>query len=259
MGDVLCGIPTFVKLRRKFPHDYLAWQVSSKYTDLIPKYADKIIKVSGPLGISKQAEGFDKIIKAQPSFKHKQWERSNQHLINLIAEWAGVRLETGERKIRIEIPQQIKDKISTIRPKKEFITICSSPCYSCRNWDIEYRRAIISILNRNGIHTATVGGKDGKSLGTNRSYHGELSLLETIQMISESSCYIGPDNGTSWLACAAKRTPKIMFIDPNRLKQGVVGFSSYLDDPNIKDYKYSQLMPKQVAATTRKMMKRRFK
>ena len=47
--------------------------------------------------------------------------------------------------------------------------------------------------------------------------------------------YVGPDTGTSWLACAARETPKVCVLDRNRLRDGIVGFQGFLLDRNIRD------------------------
>jgi hypothetical protein len=54
-------------------------------------------------------------------------------------------------------------------------------------------------------------------------------------LIGRSQVYVGPDTGTSWLACAARTTPKVCVVDRNRLKDGVVGFQGFLADDNIRD------------------------
>ena len=256
MGDVCCAIPAYTVLRRTHPKAHIAWQVAGKYSVLLPEDVDEVIRTKMPAGTQNvvRKHDFDTIIKAQPMFRHKEWEKSGKHIIDLIADWSGVRLESNDRKIRIAIPDDVADKISSFGfVKKPFVTVCCSPCYSCYNWDYRSRQKLVSELKRRGYRVAAIGGKDGREIGADKHFHGELNVIETVAMISKSIGYIGPDNGVSWLASSVKHIPKIMLIDKRRLKQGVTGFQRYLHNKKIRDLFYEDAKPRRIIKIMEKL------
>lgn len=240
LGDVICGIPAYLALREKYPDAELTWTTLRQYEPLVPKCGFVRAHGSPPFGSmpgwAKQPN-YDLVIRAQPMWRHREWEKSGLHAIDLICKWAGV--APKHKHITIKVPDRVYQKVAKIcDPGKPYVTICSSPCYSCGNWPYQMRQAIVDHFRKRKIPVVTVGGKDGVNIKGAIHVHGKLSYLGSLAMISNSSLYIGPDTGVTWLACAARKTAKLCIIDKNRLKQGVVGFGSVLSDNNIKDMFY---------------------
>jgi ADP-heptose:LPS heptosyltransferase len=237
LGDVLCGIPSYLALHKKYPEAELAWTTLTQYKELIPS-CGKVITYNGsePFGQIPETNEYDLIIKAQPMWRHQEWESSRLHAIDLIAKWSEVSLSS--RQIIVDVTQQDRIIIDELKlPKEPFICICSSPCYSWYDWPMEHRQTIIDMLSYRRIPIITVGGKDGINLQRATHLHGKLSFTQTIELINRSKVYIGPDTGCSWLACAAHSAAKICLIDRTRLKMGIVGFQKYVDG-NITDHMY---------------------
>lgn len=244
LGDVCCGIPTFYALREKYPDAELLWATLNKYEPLLPPFA-KFVKVGPPpFGATPPNKGYNKFIKAQPMWRHREWERSKMHIIDLIAKWSDIKLR--RRRIIIRTTKADENVINNIRLPKKFATICASPCYSCADWSHSQRRHIVKTLVRQGYGFVTVGGKDGKVIPGATCLHGKLSFTQTIALINRSRVYIGQDTGPTWLACAAHSTPKICVIDRNRLRQGKCGFQKYLNDKNIIDTFYNEGVDKHI-------------
>jgi hypothetical protein len=239
LGDVCCGIPAFLGLREKYPKAELTWSTLKQYESLIPKCGKVRPFGSPPFGSYPpwaKSPDYDLVIKAQPMWRHREWEQSKTHAVDLICRWAGV-----SPKIKYVALSPSLDDFAVVRKMglpKNFVTICSSPCYSCANWPYQHRQTIVDALRKRGIDVLTVGGKDGQALKGARICHGRLSYLQTAALIGLSKLYIGPDNGVSWLAMSARNTARLCVIDKNRLRQGVVGFQGYLTDGNIRDSFY---------------------
>jgi ADP-heptose:LPS heptosyltransferase len=236
LGDVLCGIPSYLALRNKYPEAELAWITLPQYKKLIPNCGITIV-YDGPQPFGKIPEWskqYDLVIEAQPMWRHREWELTRHHVVDLIAKWSNVSLT--DRRIIVEISEQDRT-IGLELPKEPFVTICSSPCYSWYDWSTEYRQTIVDMLSYRRIPVVTVGGLDGINLRRATHSHGRLSFIQTIELINRSKVYIGPDTGCSWLACAAHSTAKICLIDKGRLKIGTVGYQKYVDG-DITDHTY---------------------
>jgi hypothetical protein len=67
---------------------------------------------------------------------------------------------------------------------------------------------------------------------------GALSVAETVEVVRRSKLYVGPDTGTTWLACVAEETPKICLIAPKRHEVTPVGFEGHVPG-KIKDVTYA--------------------
>jgi ADP-heptose:LPS heptosyltransferase len=251
-GDICCGIPTYLALREKYPNDELTWVTLKKHIPIVPKCGNVIAFGDGFGSLPPFHKEYDKVFFPQPSWHHRRWEKSKKHAIEFIADFCEVKLKS--RSIEIETTREHKHSMLKKLPKlpeRPFVTICSSPCYSCSNWPIPYRRQLVRLLRDRRVNVVTVGGKDGKDIPGAYSAHGKLNFLETIALINRSKVYIGPDTGTTWLACAAHKTSKVCLIDRGRLRTGVVGFGNVLSDDNITDSFYNDGIDKHLKLVMR--------
>lgn len=239
LGDVCCGIPAFLALRNKYPDAELTWSTMKHYVPLIPKCGKSRPFGNPPFGSYPpwaKAPHYDMVIKAQPMWRHREWELSKQHVVDLICKWSGV--APKQKHVVLTPSQEDLDVVKKLGLPEKFATICASPCYSCANWPTQHRQTVVDSLRKRKIEVFTVGGKDGQALKGTRTVHGQLSYLQTAALIGLSRLYIGPDNGVSWLAMSARKTARLCIVDRNRLKEGVVGFQKYLSDGNIRDSFY---------------------
>jgi hypothetical protein len=110
-----------------------------------------------------------------------------------------------------------------------YIAIGNSPALSSRNLFPGYYGNLVSFCRSRKIPYVTVGGKDGTPLDGAINLNGLLSPNQTAWVIDRSVVYVGPDSGTTWLACGTAGAHKICVIDRERLKDGVVGFEKFLD------------------------------
>lgn len=239
LGDVCAGIPAYLALRKKFPKADLNWITLKRHAPLTPRCGKTLIHNVPPFGDIPRwasAPDYDIIIKAQPMWRHGEWESSRKHIIDLICQWSGVKPDKKE--IIVEVSDSDAQVARAIAPRKPFVTICSSPCYSWHDWPIPKRQKLANYVRSKGFKVMTIGGKDGVKLDGAIEGHGKLSCVQSVALISMSRLYIGPDTGTTWLACAARNVPKLCLIDRSRLKMGVTGFEKYIDNDNIRDSFY---------------------
>lgn len=238
MGDVCCGIPAFHALRRKFPEADLCWATLPKYAALVPKFGTPVLDIcaDGFGGDPGKPPGFDLAYFVQPMYRHDEWTSSGKHIVDLIADWSETDLLPEERKITIRVKGRDLEKVAKMDLPDRFAAICSSPAYSSNMYP--FRSLFDAVIERccgMGIRYVTVGGADGETLPGAIPLHGKLSISETVAAINRSAVYIGPDNGTTWLACGAQKPSKLCVVDEARLKIGVVGFRRALEDPNVHD------------------------
>jgi hypothetical protein len=234
LGDVCCGIPAFNALRRKHPEAALYWGTLPKYASLVPKFGIPVENLSSAeFGWDPgKLPGYDRTFFVQPMYRHDEWTSSGKHIIDLIAQWCGVDLH--EKRISIEIPSNDLVKVDSFGLPKRFAAVCSSPTYTASFHFKSIRQAVIDRCVVSGLECVTVGGRDGEELDKARPLHG-LSLTESVAVIDRSAIYIGPDNGTTWLACGAPNPHKLCITDSDRLRIGVMGFQRALDDKKVHD------------------------
>lgn len=233
MGDVCCGTPAYLALRKKFPDHVIEWMTLKKHAQLVPGPAVTVAD-EGKYGKYPHAiAGYDQVYCVQPMWYHEEWSWSKLHAIDLIAKWCDVTLE--DREIKIPIPSDVDAYISSLPLPDRFATVCSSMPKSSKDVLTPHLQSICDALRKSGLHVVTVGGPEGIPLKGSLPMHGALSPIESTALIAKSSVYVGPDSGASWLACSAKKPRKVMVLDSDRLKSGVVGFQGYQGDPNVTD------------------------
>lgn len=240
LGDVLEGTPTAYALQAKFKDARITWVVDEAYADIIMHDFDRCV-LSGVkirdanslekirLWIDRFGSDYDIIFWPMGIANHSPRTRYRNHMMDLIAAWCDVELQ--DRMVRAPETQNIS--LRELAIPAEFVAVCISPCYSCRDWNPDQRRSIIAKLLDEGHSVVLIGGGDGanySALCNDRkkliNLNGALTPLQTLDVIRHARLYIGPDTGPSWLACAAHVTPKLCFVDPDRC-QLPVGFEQY--------------------------------
>ncbi len=234
LGDVCCGIPAYLALKEKNPDADVWWLTLRKHGELVPGAPVFLSSEEGEVGrFPDLAETFDEVHMVQPMWRHEEWKASRRHVIDLIAEWCGVTLT--DRTIRIPQTLAATGRIDALPLPERFVLLGSSPPKSSRNVFSQWLEQIVAWCNHRRVICGTVGGEDGISLWGTMGLHGRLSPIDVVTLIDRCAVYVGPDTGTSWLACAAPKPEKICVLDSERLKDGVVGFEGYQADPKVHD------------------------
>ncbi len=236
LGDVCCGIPSYLALKEKLQDADVWWLTLRAHAELVPS-GSAVCHLTGDEGevgrIPDLAETFDEVYMVQPMWRHEEWTKRGLHAIDLIADWCGVKLES--RVITIRQTPESTGRINALPLPERFVLIGSSPPKSSRNLFCQWHEQIVAWCNQRRVLCGTVGGVDGVTLWGTMGFHGRLSPVDTVTLIDRCSVYVGPDTGTSWLACAAPRPEKICVLDRERLNDGIVGFEGYQGDPRVHD------------------------
>lgn len=234
MGDVCCGIPSFYALREKYPNDELYWMTHDKFKSLIPKFG-KFVPYTGagefgPVYVEKGV--YDEIVEVTPCCHRNELLKTHAHIIDSIPQWANVTLKS--KKIIIESSDEDKAAVDKLKLPKRFITLCTSPSYSVRNYFQPHTPEICNELRKN-IEVVTIGGNDLKILNNAINIKAP-PLTQTVEIINRSVCYVGQDTGVTWLACSTTNPHKVCVEDTESLKAGIMmGYEKHLDPNKIHD------------------------
>jgi hypothetical protein len=225
LGDLCIAHPTFNAVKDRYPSHALFW--------LTRKELAGVTGFESPLD---ELSSHCVVIDAAPPHRHaSQWLHSGMHPIDFVAESAGFSLQASHRVIDVPVLESSTRKIDSLDLPRQFAVIAAGPCYTGGRWEMNARQEVADLCARAGIACVSLGGTDSAPLQGTIDLCGQLTPNESVALIGRSQVYVGPDTGTSWLACAARTTPKVCVVDRDRLKDGVVGFQGFLDDGNIRD------------------------
>lgn len=246
LGDMLEAIPSVKALAQKYPKARIDWITRADKIPLIPtKYVNgvsaSIDRDPGQKQITSwladNQKKYDRIYLASAIYRRISSAHYIPHMKDLISVWCGV--EVTDKRIEVDMPETNLDRFSL---PEQYITLCSSPCYSCRRWGARNRQIVADRFLKAGCHIVLVGGPDGENIeGENvMNLCGKLSFHEFIAVVRNSELYIGPDTGPTWLACVAEEVPKFCIL-PGRV-QIPTGFEGYVPG-KIKDVTYATPSP----------------
>ncbi|MFO1413949.1 MAG: hypothetical protein U1F10_08585 [Burkholderiales bacterium] len=225
LGDLCIGHPTFNALRERYADCAHFWLTRPELSGLTGAEA-AIDEISADC----------LVVDGAPWHRHgREWLHSGLHPIDFIAQTVGVALDRRHRYIDVAIHADVRRRVKCRRLPARYAVIASGPCYTGGDWPFDDRQVVVNELLRHGIPCVSVGGRDSAALARTMDLCSQLTPIESIAVISDSCLYIGPDTGTTWLACAARDTPKVCVVDRGRKLDGVVGFEGFLIDENIRD------------------------
>lgn len=172
-------------------------------------------------------------------------------LPQFIAHLSAVKL----RNIGIDVPvsarhysraKELTHKIS------KYIVINSGPHHSGPDWPLPQRQNLVHQLTQLGIPVIALGGSDAMPLEGTLAISGE-DFHTSIAILSGASLYIGQDCGTSWLACAAEKLPKIILVDQTPGRAGLDSYKLCLTDQSITELPLN-IRTEQILAATASML-----
>lgn len=198
-----------------------------------------------PLGVTNEylAElGYEHVIVAQPGHHHQRWSEGRRHIIELIAELAGEDPAFRPKRIRFPANRRAESEADAVLSGIErFICIATGRNYSCANLADDYLEQLVRKL-RGFLPVVCIGGGDAR--GFEGTVHVDnLSPRASAALIARSAAYIGADTGTTWLAMAAELPFKACLLSAQRMREGVVGFANYIDQPRVADFVVEEWSP----------------
>jgi hypothetical protein len=225
LGDLCLAHPTFNAIKEKFAGDNVYWITRPELAPLTAPASSETDKSCDCYVIDAAAPN---------RFAH-DWLYSNRHPIDFVADISRISIELRHRYIDIHVPIDAERAVAALSLPEPFVAIAAGPCHTSRNWPYSDRQSVANHFAHQGIACVSIGGQDSAALEGTLDLCAKLSLIEAVALIRRARLYIGPDTGTSWLACAARTTPKVCVLNESRLRDGIVGFQGFLSDRNIRD------------------------
>jgi len=242
LGDCILGSVAFRKLVRQTKQAW-AWATIAPHLSIACEFTKEVVSLSEdllrtPTLVNAQlGPVFSKIVHVTPAWHWKEWAKGDVYLMDLVARHAGVELEPEDRFIVLNPTEADRRVVSALlEDRHDYIVMSGSPHYNgigLGDWPMHVRVALAEQLKQQGHELVIVGGPDAQNIG-GYFLGGRTTYLQTVEVIKRAKLYIGNDCGTSWLACAAHNTPKIISsnFEP---KPGKEGYAGCLSDTNIVD------------------------
>jgi heptosyltransferase III len=243
LGDIVACEPIVRYLREKYPQSFIVWGVKRAYRELIDSnpYIDMTLPVhclSDRMMLINSGL-FDEVIDLHfsdrycslcrnPIRKAKGASEINLtnyfqygSLLSAMAQSAGLPNMTEGPKVYI--PQSIVTKIDSLDLPHEFIAINCTSNAEEKSWPKEKWEKLLKGIQANyGIPVYEIGTKPfiDQPAGICKSLCGQLSILESAEVIRRAKLCIGIDSGPAHLANAVG-TPGIILMG------SYLGFKKY--------------------------------
>jgi len=244
LGDIVACEPIIRFLRKKDPQAFIVWGVKKAYRELID--SNPHIDITLPIHclteriLLMKSGLFDEVIDLhftdrycslcrRPLKKAKNKSEINLtnyfhygSLLSAISQSAGLpALDEGPK---VYIPQSVVKKIDTLDLPAEFIAINCTSNADEKDWPKEKWTSLLRKIKEGySIPVFEIGLKTliDQSAGICKSLCGELSILESTEVIRRAKLFIGIDSGPTHLANAVG-TPGVILMG------SYLGFAKYL-------------------------------
>lgn len=226
MGDIIACEPVAREVRRRHPNDYIIWVVRKAYLDLVKYHPDLdgylIEKCPGERVRLLQSGIFDKVYNLHIS--HRKCKYCPEDPVNPIADQIGLNFDnyydrgdllyvfpqaaglpalTADPKMYI--PEAIRQKIASLHlPARPIVIHCQSS-HVMRDWPAaNWNKLVQWILDTypNPVIEIGLTPTITQNHPHYRSVCGQLSLLETAEVIRQACLFIGIDSGPAHMANA---------------------------------------------------------
>jgi len=242
LGDCILGSIVFNKLVQQTNQPW-AWATRVPYLPIVKEFTpmgvellDDFAESSGAAKVLLKAR-FANVVCTTPMWYWDEWAKGDVYLVDLVARKAQVELKPEDRVIVLNPTSSDCQVVSELLGDiQEYVVVSGSPHYSgvgIKDWPMHVRIDLVERLCKQGLTVVVVGGSDAYNMG-GLFLGGRTTYLQTVEVIKRAKLYIGNCCGTSWLACAARSTPKIIASN-FAPKPGKEGYAGCLFDNNIVD------------------------
>ncbi len=227
LAHVVNAFPVVASLRERLGET--TWLTLPEYAPLArASFADSV-REAEPRGIIPwdwiHAEGFTHVFFPEPGANWEEWDNSELHAIDFMAQKCKTQIET--HRSWLEPNSQARSEAEAflrhhhLKPGS-FLTASHNNA-SNRHWP---NSNLMKLAKQTGIPTIVFKAK------TDPDIPGTISCPERpaqviASLIASSSYYLGPDSGISWLATTTN-TPMMVFLDPYRQTHASSGFRQVL-------------------------------
>ncbi len=226
-GDIVACEPLSRELKIMYPNSEIYWIVKKSYRELLDynQHVDVVIEEYSVLFsiLLLKTNSFDHFYNCHLSGlrRYPYLKKTLQnplaeslniltdnyfHFGNILAVFAKVAgLPVLAEAPRIYIPKAIENKIDNLHfPKKTIVVHCHSN-YSPKDWQVYYwEKLVLELMNIYDCNVIEIGLKSTLEIYHTDYYNlcGELTLLETAEIIKRASFFIGIDSGPAHFANA---------------------------------------------------------
>lgn len=226
MGDIVACEPVAREVRRKHPTDYIIWMVRKPYVELVSYHPDLdgylIEKCPGERARLLRSGIFDVVYNMHISHRNCKYcledtvnptaDRINLtfdnyldrgSLLYVFSQAAGLPALSDPPKMYI--PETVPQKIATMNLPQKFIVLHCQSSYYLRDWPAHQWNALVKWLFSIYPYPIIEVGMKTTITETNPLFHsvcGQLSLLETAEVIRQAFLFIGVESGPAHMANA---------------------------------------------------------
>ena len=235
MGDIIACEPVAREIRRRHPNDYIIWVVRNAYVELVSHHPDLngylIEKCPGERVQLLRSGIFDVVYNLHIS--HRKCKYCPEDPINPIADQIGLTFDNyyhrGDLLYMFSqaaglpamtadpvmyIPDDVRQAVNALNLPKGPIVIHCQSSHVARDWPAQYWNQLVRWLIETYPYPIvevgllpTVTEEHPKF----RSLCGQLSLLETAEVIRQARLFIGIDSGPAHMA-NAMQTESIILL-----------------------------------------------
>lgn len=226
MGDIVAAEPIIRRLREEYPDAFLVWCIGKPYRELADSHpeVDMALPVRCLTGwiLLRSLGLFDRVVDLHlpnricgtcqvPLTKNSgnlQISASNYYsygnLLNVMAQNAGI--VVVDEAPRIYIPDEACRNVDRYTLPKRFVAIHCAANEDSRNWDVlKWRELVGRIGDEFGVDVVEVGLNSELPGFDSRNYRnlcGQLTILETAEVIRRAQLFVGIDSGPGHTANA---------------------------------------------------------
>ena len=258
-GDIVACEPLSRELKLLYPDSKIYWIVKKSYRELLDfnPNVDVIIEEYSVLYsmILTENNPFDQFYNCHLSGlrRYSYLRKSLQNPLaeslnilthnyfnygNILEVFAKVSgLPVLEKAPKIYIPKLIESKIDKLHFSKKTIVVHCHSNYSPKDWQVYYwEKLILNILNQYDYNIIEIGLKSTLEIYHSGYYNfcGNLSLLETAEIIKRAEYFIGIDSGPAHFANAVGTYGFLLFGKLGEFENYMPYSGRYQDKSNVK-------------------------
>ena len=226
MGDIIACEPVIREVRKRHPNDYIIWIVREAYVELVKHHPDLdgflIEKCPGERVRLLRSGIYDVVYNLHIS--HRKCKYCPEDPINPTADAIGLNFDNyydrGDLLYifsqaaglpaltadpQMHIPDAVRQRVASLNLPDDFVVIHCQSSHIMRDWPAPHWNRLVRWLTDTYPYSVVEIGLTPTVTEANPQYRnlcGQLSLLETAEVIRQARLFIGIDSGPAHMANA---------------------------------------------------------
>lgn len=256
-GDIVAAEPLARQLRQKYPNDYLVWLVKPVFKELVATHPDLnevwpqqsvlhrlLVCQSGVFDEVYNLEFWQSNLDLVSGCVHKNEAAKRQDITIFNYFEKGSLLTTfqllsnlplHDDAPRVYISNTDRARVDALQlPTKTIVVHCSSN-YVVKDWSVAKWEALIAwLIIEKGYSVVEIGLKSQNKIDLAGYYNccGQLSILQTAEVIRRADYFVGIDSGPAHLANAVGTFGFLLFGKLNNFENYMPYSGAYQDGSN---------------------------